>query len=167
LESNLNNLIRIKQDSHFKGSYTGLGDLELNGSFEGTLKVKNLHVKKSGVFVGFVIADFARIPGDAYSFEAIPKVIDAHDQLVYPLQQIFIFMSMVEATSLPAVAGLGKYDRAPGDFSFDPLGLFPTDPEKQKRMKLAELKNGRLAMIARGGMVHGAIVTGNGFPYLP
>ena len=53
LESNLNNLIKIKQDSHFKGSYTGLGDLELNGSFEGTLKVKNLHVKKSGVFVGF------------------------------------------------------------------------------------------------------------------
>ena len=64
LESNLNNLIRIKQDSHFKGSYTGLGDLELNGSFEGTLKVKNLHVKKSGVFVGFVTADSIVVEGD-------------------------------------------------------------------------------------------------------
>jgi len=117
--------------------------------------------------LGFVVPEFIRIPGAAYSFEAIPKVIDAHDQLIYPLQQIFIFISMVEACSLPAVAGLGKYDREPGDFSFDPLGLYPTDPEKAKRMKLAELKNGRLAMIALGGMIHGAIVTGNGFPYLP
>jgi len=57
-------LIRIKQDSNFKGSYTGLGDLELNGSFEGTLKVKNLYVKKSGVFVGFVTADNIVVEGD-------------------------------------------------------------------------------------------------------
>ena len=64
MESNLNNLIRIKQDSHFKGSYTGLGDLELNGSFEGTLKVKNLHIKKSAVFVGFVTADSIVVEGD-------------------------------------------------------------------------------------------------------
>ena len=64
MESNLNNLIRITQDSHFKGSYSGLGDLELNGSFEGTLKVKNLHVKKSGVFVGFVTADNIVVEGD-------------------------------------------------------------------------------------------------------
>ena len=63
-KSNLNNLIRIKQDSHFKGSYTGLGDLELNGNFEGTLKVKNLHVKKSGVFVGFVTAHSIVVEGD-------------------------------------------------------------------------------------------------------
>jgi hypothetical protein len=117
--------------------------------------------------LGFVVPEFFRIPGEAYSFEAIPKVIDAHDQLIYPLQQIFIFMSMLEAMSTPAVAGLGKYDREPGDFSFDPLGLYPTDPEKAKKMKLAELKNGRLAMVALGGMVHGAIVTGHGFPYLP
>ncbi|MDA9564927.1 hypothetical protein N9S02_03140 [Alphaproteobacteria bacterium] len=49
----MNNLIKIKQDSHFKGSYTGLGDLELNGSFEGTLKVKNLYVKKIRRFCWF------------------------------------------------------------------------------------------------------------------
>ena len=64
LESNLNNLIRITQDSHFKGSYSGLGDLELNGSFEGTLKVNNLYVKKTGVFVGFVTADNIVVEGD-------------------------------------------------------------------------------------------------------
>jgi len=35
-----------------------------------------------------------------------------------------------------------------GDLKFDPLKLMPTDPDAAKRMQLAELKNGRLAMIA-------------------
>ena len=33
-------------------------------------------------------------------------------------------------------------------------------------MQLKELKNGRLAMVAIGGMVAGAQITGHGFPYL-
>lgn len=118
--------------------------------------------------VGIVVPEFVRIPGEQFSFEAIPKVIDAHDALPDSMIQIFGWISFLEAVSFPALAGAGAgYDRAPGDFSFDPLGLFPTDPEKQKEMQLAELKNGRLAMIAIGGMVTGAAITGNGFPYLP
>lgn len=35
-----------------------------------------------------------------------------------------------------------------GNFGFDPLGLYPKDEAGQKRMQLAELKNGRLGMIA-------------------
>jgi hypothetical protein len=35
-----------------------------------------------------------------------------------------------------------------GDLKFDPLKLMPKDPDAAKRMQLAELKNGRLAMIA-------------------
>ncbi|KAI2501392.1 chlorophyll A-B binding protein [Fragilaria crotonensis] len=81
--------------------------------------------------------------------------------------QIFGWISFLEACSFPAYANMNEYDREPGDFSFDPLGLYPTDPEKQKNMKLSELKNGRLAMIAIGGMVAGATVTGHGFPYFP
>lgn len=119
--------------------------------------------------VGFVAPEFFRIPGEQFSFESIPHVIDAHDKLPDSMSQIFLWISLIESCSLPALAGLGneKFDRAPGDFSFDPLGLFPIDEEKQKTMQLAELKNGRLAMIAIGGMVAGAAVTGNGFPYLP
>eukprot|EP00586_Coscinodiscus_wailesii_P001827 CAMPEP_0172477892 /NCGR_PEP_ID=MMETSP1066-20121228/1445_1 /TAXON_ID=671091 /ORGANISM="Coscinodiscus wailesii, Strain CCMP2513" /LENGTH=206 /DNA_ID=CAMNT_0013236905 /DNA_START=87 /DNA_END=707 /DNA_ORIENTATION=- len=117
--------------------------------------------------VGFVVPEFVRIPGDQFSFEAVPKVIDAHDALPDSMGQIFLWISLLEACSFAALANMNEYDRAPGDFGFDPLGLFPMDPEKQKTMQLAELKNGRLAMIAIGGMVAGAAVTGKGFPYLP
>lgn len=36
----------------------------------------------------------------------------------------------------------------PGDLGFDPLGVYPKDEEGKRRMQLAEIKNGRLAMIA-------------------
>jgi len=36
----------------------------------------------------------------------------------------------------------------PGNFGFDPLGAYPKDKEGQEWMQLAEIKNGRLAMIA-------------------
>ncbi len=36
----------------------------------------------------------------------------------------------------------------PGDLGFDPLGVFPKDKDGQEWFKLAEIKNGRLAMIA-------------------
>ena len=36
----------------------------------------------------------------------------------------------------------------PGDYGFDPLGLYPSDKEGQERMQLAEIKHGRLGMLA-------------------
>jgi hypothetical protein len=104
--------------------------------------------------VGFLVPEFFRVPGEQFSFEALPKVIDAHDALPESMIQIFGWISFLE-------------DRAPGDFGFDPMGLFPTDPAKQKEYQLNELKNGRLAMISIGGMVAGSAVSGHGFPYLP
>ena len=63
MENNLNNFIRIKKNSHFIGSYSGIGDFELNGSFEGSLKVTNLYIKKTGVFLGYVSADNIVVEG--------------------------------------------------------------------------------------------------------
>jgi len=48
-------------------------------------------------------------------------------------------------------AGKKNTGYSPGDFGFDPLGLYPEEVEGQKRMKLAEIKHGRLAMIAVTG----------------
>lgn len=36
----------------------------------------------------------------------------------------------------------------PGNLGFDPLGLYPSDADSQQRMQLAEIKHGRLAMLA-------------------
>lgn len=117
--------------------------------------------------VGFVVPEFFRIPGEQFSFDAVPNVIGAHDALPESMIQIFAWISFLEACTFPALANMNNYDRRPGDFGFDPLGLYPKDSAKQKEIQLKELKNGRLAMIAIGGMVTGAAVTGHGFPYLP
>jgi len=117
--------------------------------------------------LGMVVPEFVRIPGEAYSFASIPNVLDAHDALPQSMIQIFGWISFLEACSFPAYANMNNYDRKPGNFGFDPLGLMPTDPVKAREMELKELKNGRLAMVAIGGMVAGATVTGHGFPYLP
>lgn len=51
--------------------------------------------------------------------------------------------------------------RFPGDLKFDPLGLYPKDTEGQKRMQTAEIKNGRLAMIAITGFAVQEFVQGS------
>jgi hypothetical protein len=118
--------------------------------------------------LGFVVPEFMRVPGEQFSFEAVPRVVEAYDRLPDSMIQIFGWISLVEACTIPAMAAMDnpRWDRKPGDFSFDPIGLFPEDPEKQKEYQLAELKNGRLAMIALGGMVAGASITGLPFPYI-
>ena len=42
----MENIIKIKEHSSFRGAYSGSGDLELYGSFEGVLKINTLYVKK-------------------------------------------------------------------------------------------------------------------------
>ena len=46
--------------------------------------------------MGFITTDFYRIPGDMYSFEAIPKTIDAHDALLKtgPMYQLLLFIGL-------------------------------------------------------------------------
>lgn len=47
----------------------------------------------------------------------------------------------------------------PGNLGFDPLGLYPKDKAGQERMQLAELKNGRLGMIAITAFAFQELVT--------
>ena len=62
-ENILNKFIKISKDSSFKGSYSGSEDIELLGKFEGTLLVKNLFIKKPGVFNGAVSAENIFVEG--------------------------------------------------------------------------------------------------------
>ena len=59
----LNKLIKISKNSSFKGSYSGSEDIELLGKFDGTLLVKNLFIKKTGVFNGAVSAENIFVEG--------------------------------------------------------------------------------------------------------
>ena len=95
--------------------------------------------------VGLVVPEFVRIPGEAYSFEAIPKVIDAHDALLdTSMKQILLWISLWEAMSLGALSNMNEFDREPGNFGFDPLGMMPKDEAGKKTVQLKELKNGHL-----------------------
>lgn len=98
--------------------------------------------------VGLVVPEFIRIPGEQFSFEAIPKVIDAHDALLdTSMKQILLWISLWEAMSLGALSNMNEFDREPGNFGFDPLKLMPTDAAGKKEMQLKELKNGRLVSL--------------------
>ena len=56
-------LIKISKNSLFKGSYSGSEDIELFGTFDGTLLVKNLFIKKTGIFNGAVSAENIFVEG--------------------------------------------------------------------------------------------------------
>ena len=62
-KNTLNDLIKISKDSSFKGSYSGSEDIELLGKFDGTLLVKTLFIKKTGVFNGAVSAENIFVEG--------------------------------------------------------------------------------------------------------
>uniref|UniRef100_A0A7S0J218 Uncharacterized protein n=1 Tax=Calcidiscus leptoporus TaxID=127549 RepID=A0A7S0J218_9EUKA len=51
-----------------------------------------------------------------------------------------------------------------GDLGFDPLNLMPPDPKAADLMRLKELKNGRLAMLAVMGIFMQYLQTGKAFP---
>merc|ERR1719373_1461801 len=55
--------------------------------------------------------------------------------------------------------------REPGNFGFGLKYLDGKSEEEIKKIKMWELKNGRLAMFAIGGAATQAVLTGNGFPY--
>jgi len=66
---------------------------------------------------------------------------------------MFFWIGFFELVTLPALfETMNGSGRAPGDFMFDPLGL--GKGAGRARMELAEIKNGRLAMIATGQSAH-------------
>jgi len=67
--------------------------------------------------LGFIATDFIRLPGEMYSFEAIPKTIDAHDALlkVGPMYQLLLWIGLWDLIiTAPAVQAMGQGEREPG-----------------------------------------------------
>jgi len=113
--------------------------------------------------LGMVVPEFVRLPGSIYQGVS---VVDAHNAMVAqgPLVQLLFWLSLVEIVSLYTIKDMDKSDRKPGEF-WGPLGG-DKDVEGYKRLQVNEIKNGRLAMLAFGGMITQAVLTGHGFPFL-
>ncbi|EJK71517.1 hypothetical protein THAOC_07036 [Thalassiosira oceanica] len=117
--------------------------------------------------VGFIATDFVRLPGEAFSFESIPTTVGAHDALTgTALQQVAMWIGVFDTiVTAPAIAATMKGERDAGDFGIKGPKNDP-DGSKMKRKQVSELLNGRLAMMAVGGIATQSVLTGHGFPYL-
>jgi Chlorophyll A-B binding protein len=71
--------------------------------------------------MGFIATDFVRIPGDMYSFAAIPNTIDAHDALLKtgPMYQLLLWIGLFDVViTAPAIQAMGEGEREPGGTSW-------------------------------------------------
>jgi len=82
------------------------------------------------------------------SADRVPSVLNGGLGKVSP----FYWIAFVGLTAAIDLYGVSRSQNAagyiPGDLGFDPLGVLPKDEDGKKNMQLAEIKNGRLAMIA-------------------
>jgi light-harvesting complex I chlorophyll a/b binding protein 4 len=112
--------------------------------------------------LGFVMQEFVTIPGYEHVDDSNmgPTVVGASAML-----QIVFGMGYLEFVTNNGNVTMETMFKDPkrvaGNLGFDPLQISKDmDPEKRKRMELRELKNGRLAMLAIGGMIHHNWITG-------
>ena len=121
-------------------------------------------------YVGFVATDIGlHIYPFPEAYEGLTSVT-AHDALVKQgaMGQILLWASLAEIISTISVMQmLSGSGREPGYFGFDPLGFMKGKSEEESNeMKLKELTNGRLAMLAFSGVVTQAVLTQGPFPYV-
>ena len=119
--------------------------------------------------VGFAATDLGfRIYPLPEAYEGL-TTITAHDALVKQggMIQLNIWFSVAEIISTIAVVQmLQGSGREAGNFGFDPAGFLKNKSQAQMDdMKLKELTNGRLAMMAFSGMVTQAVLYDSHFPF--
>ena len=104
----------------------------------------------------------------AHLIESQRAALEAHDAAVASgsMSQILLWLGLLEIFSAIKISQAMSGEGSPaGDYGFDPIG-FGADPAKMEKLQMKELANGRTAMLAFGGMVTQAVLTGNTFPYL-
>lgn len=127
--------------------------------------------------VGWIATDGAlgpvalRFPGEIYSVDSIPNAYSAHDILVQQGSMGFLLLAcgLIEFCTGAALVQVAKgelTDREAGDFGLDPIGFLKGKSKDQvDNMKLKEINNGRLAMLAFGGIATQTALGSTEFPY--
>ncbi len=85
------------------------------------------------------------------SSDRVPSLLNGGLGKISPIYWVAVLAlaGAIDLLGIQRAQKSGKDDSyLPGDFGFDPLGLYSKGEEGQRRMQLAEIKNGRLAMIA-------------------
>lgn len=111
-----------------------------------------------------------RFPGSIYSVDSIPDSYSAHDILVSQGSMGFLLLvvAVLEFCSSAALVQVskGELDREAGDFGLDPIQLLKgKSKDAVDNMKLKEINNGRLAMLAFGGIATQTALGSHAFPY--
>ncbi|KAJ1473803.1 light harvesting protein 5 [Baffinella frigidus] len=112
---------------------------------------------------GAMAQDVFQFPGASTVYNKADKLTKLHDKAVEKgsMGQILVFITLFEIFGTAAVIQMQQGSgRIPGDFGFDPLGF--SKGKDKARMELAEIKNGRLAMLGFSGMIHHYFITGKG-----
>lgn len=108
---------------------------------------------------GFVAQQFVTLPGMTHCDNANDAPAAAG---LSPMLQIVFGIGALEWYSYNGNITMENMfsdpARVPGNFGFDPLGLGGKGGASED-LQLKEIKNGRLAMLAIGGMIHHNIVT--------
>lgn len=113
--------------------------------------------------LGFVAQEYITLPGYAHVDDSnlAPQVVGASAML-----QIVVWMGVLEFWTNKGNVTMETMfedpDRVPGNLGFDPMGFSVGKSQDEKdAMALKEIKNGRLAMLAIGGMIHHNWITGD------
>merc|ERR1712187_1053715 len=122
--------------------------------------------------LGWIATDLGlRFPAEIYQNVS---TIDAHDVMVEKqvMQPFLCSIAVFEAygfwlakNGYQESVGDDGVVREPGDF-FIGKQFLPKDPEKNAEMRLKELENGRLAMLAFSGICTASVYLGKPWPFL-
>merc|ERR1712108_37372 len=124
-------------------------------------------------WLGLIVPDFVRIPMSDFESPDL-DMVTAHNKLIYglgsgPMWWLLTFCGIIESLRFRQL-GLAfeklTLENA-GDLGFG-KGFLPKTEEGIKQMKVKELKNGRLAMLAFSGAVtQGVLFDAHHFPFQP
>jgi hypothetical protein len=95
------------------------------------------------------IANFLHLQPLVDANDRVPSLLNGGLGKVSPIYwvAVFLFAGFVDFTGTNR-ATFNAEGYFPGNLAFDPLGLYPENEDEQKAMQTAEIKHGRVAMIA-------------------